>query len=166
MFKNKNVQIGIGVVLVIAVLVGGYFFIAGKSKPQETEEVMQEDVVQKLDAKEIGLTMEASPDNKRVRFVIEKLTGITSVEYEVTYEADSTAQEQSEGGEARVQRGITGEAELMSGESSYESEWLVLGSESASTIRYDKGVESVDLTLKIKKSDGKTYAVQDTLSLE
>ncbi len=165
MFKNKKVQIGIGVVLVIALLVGGYFFIAGKSKSKEqTEEVSQEDVVYKLSAKDIGLTIEASSDNKKIKFTVEKLAGIKSIEYEATYEADSTAEEQNEGGEARVQRGITGEAELESG-SSYESPWLDLGSCSRNVCRYDKGVESIDLTLKIKKNDGKTYAVQESLSL-
>lgn len=164
MFKNKNVQIGLGVVLVAAVLLGGYFFVAGKSKDVEQEEPgYQEAAVETISPESIGLTIEVSKDKKKVKFMIAKATGIKTIEYELTYEADSTAQEQSEGGEDRVQRGITGDAKVTTG-ASYESEWLDLGSCSKNVCRYDKGVEKIDLTLKLIKSDGKTY--QTTTSHE
>ncbi len=166
MFKNRTVQIVLGVVLLIAVLGGGYFFIAGKtkSKPQVAQDNTQ-DVVYKLSPEELGLSLTAKPDNKAVKFAIAKLDGITSVEYQLTYEANSTAQEQSEGGEPRVQRGITGEAKIQSGDSSYASPWLDLGSCSKNICRYDTGVKSVALTLKIVKHDGKTYEVTKKLDL-
>lgn len=163
MFKNKALVIALVVVL-IGVLAGGGYFLFGKSKApvEETEEA--QDVVLKLSPEDVGLSMTPSPDNKKVKFAIDKLSGISSVEYELTYEADSTAAEQSEGGEPRVQRGVTGESTIDSGKSKYESPWLDLGSCSKNVCRYDKGVDSLTLTLKVIK-DGKTYSVEKTLEL-
>lgn len=162
---NKQLQIGIGVVLVIALLVGGYFFIASRSAKQSEKVEVPKDTVQQLTPKEIGLTIEASANGKQIKFLLAKATGIVSVEYELTYEADSTIQEQADGAEPRVQRGVTGEEEL-SNDSSYESPWIDLGSCSSGVCKYDNGVESVDLTLKIVKEDGAIYAVQDSLTIE
>ena len=164
MLKKKNVQIIIGVVLLLILGLGGYYVVAGsKAKPIE-DQTVEENLVQTLSPKDIGLSLEASPDKKRVKFSIEKASDIKSVEYELTYEADSTKQEISDGGEPRVQRGITGEANV-GGKPSYASDFLVLGSESANTIRYDTGVKSVSITLKITKTDNKVYQVQDKIDL-
>lgn len=166
-FKQKGVQIGLGSLLIIALLLGGYFFIAGRSDTAEEEETnVSADVVQSLTAEELGLSIEAKPDNKAVKFKIEKAGDIKTIEYQLTYEADSTAQERAEGGEDRVQRGVTGEADVKSGATSYESEWLDLGSCSRNVCKYDAGVESVELTLKIVKKDGKTYESSDSLALQ
>lgn len=165
-FKQKSVQIGLGSLLVIALLLGGFFFISGRSDSSEEEETnVSADVVQSLTAEELGLSIEAKPDKKAVKFIIEKASDIKTIEYQLTYEADSTAQERAEGGEDRVQRGVTGEADVKSGASSYESEWLDLGSCSRNVCKYDAGVESVELTLKIVKKDGKTYESSDSLAL-
>lgn len=164
-FKNRTVLIILGIVVGLAMLAGGFLLIANRSNSQaEDDQFINEQVVEKMDPSKIGLTMEANSNKKAVKFKIEKADGIKSIEYEVTYEADSTAAEQSEGGEeARVERGITGEATIKGG-SSYTSEWLDLGSCSKNVCRYDTGVASVTLTLKIVKG-GKVYEVEQTLDL-
>lgn len=165
MFKNRSVQIIAGVVLLLVIAVGGYYLVAGsKSKPVE-DQTTDGTVVQSLSPAEIGLSLEASSDKKRVKFKIAKASDIKAIEYELTYEADSTKQEISDGGDARVQRGITGDASIDQGASTYESDFLVLGSESANTVRYDTGVKSVSITLKITKNGNKIYQVQDKLNL-
>src|SRR5882762_520687 len=101
MLKKKNVQVIIGVVLLLIIGLGGYYVVAGsKAKPIE-DQTVDENLVQTLSPKDIGLSLEASPDKKRVKFSIEKASDIKSVEYELTYEADSTKQEISDGGEPR-----------------------------------------------------------------
>ncbi len=165
MFKNRTVQISLGVVLVIIVLLGGYFYMNNKVKTgTEPSDAESQQVVEKLSPDAIGLTITANSSKKAVKFAIAKLSGIKSIEYQLTYEADSTAQEQSEGGEARVQRGITGESKITSNDT-YESPSLDLGSCSKNICRYDTGVKSVDLTLKVVKDDGKTYEVEKTFNL-
>lgn len=161
--KTRNGKIAAGIVAVL-VVVAGYLLFAQKSKVEE-EPVVQDQSVQSISAEDLGLTLTAKPDGKAVKFEITKLDGIKSLEYELVYEADSTAQEQSEGGEPRVQRGITGDADIPSGKSTYESEWLDLGSCSRNVCRYDSGVESVSLTLKLNKSDGKILQSEKTLEL-
>ncbi len=161
-FKTRNGMIALGAIALL-VLISGYLLFAGKPKAVK-EEVAQDQTVQTITAEELGLKLTAKPDGKAVKFEISKLSGIKTLEYELTYEADSTAQEQSEGGEPRVQRGITGEAEIGS-ESTFESEWLDLGSCSKNVCRYDSGVESVSLTLKIGKNDGKILQAEESLEL-
>ena len=166
MFKNRNTQIIIGVLVVLLLVGGGYYFFTAGSTPKAEETATEEEMtIEKIDAKELGLSMSVTPDKKKVRFAIEKAKGITSLEYQITYEADSTAAERSEGGESRVERGITGEVKIKSGDEKYESEWLDLGSCSRNVCKYDSGVESVKLTLKINKDDGKIYEAEQTLEL-
>lgn len=162
--KNKNLLIAVGVVLFVLIALGGFYVFANRSVEEPKEEA-SETLVKTIKPEEIGLTMEITPDKKKVLFKIAKAQGIESIEYELTYEADSTAQEQSEGGEPRVQRGITGEADIESGASSFESEELDLGSCSRNVCRYDTGVDSVDMTLKLTKDDGNIYNVEDSLEL-
>lgn len=165
LLKNKNVQIALGVVVGVVVLLVGLSLFVNRGSGVE-EEQASETLVQTISPEEIGLTMSITPDGKKVKFKIEKAEGIKGIEYEMTYEADSTAQEQSEGGEDRVQRGITGEAEIEKGESTFESEELDLGSCSKNVCRYDTGVEKVDMTLKITKDDNQVYNVEDSLEVK
>lgn len=167
LFKNKTVIIVLGVIVGLGILAGGYAIFASRanSQSQNDDQSMNEQVVQKIKPEEVGLTIEATPDKKKVKFAVAKANGIKSMEYQLTYEADSTAAEQSEGGDARVQRGITGQATIKDDESSYASDLLDLGSCSKNVCRYDTGVKSVTLTLKITKDDGKVYEVDKTLDL-
>jgi hypothetical protein len=163
MFKDRKVQIGAGIVAVL-LLVTGFLVFGNRSTPQEEPE-SQEQGVQSISPEELGLKLTARDDGKAVKFEVGKASDIKSLEYELVYEADSTQQEISEGGEPRVQRGITGESEIESGKNTYESEWLDLGSCSRNVCRYDTGVDSVTLTLKITKGEGKVYQSEDTLEL-
>ena len=83
----------------------------------------------------------------------------------MTYDADSTVQERQEGGEDQVERGITGEAKIDIEEDKYTSAWLDLGSCSANVCRYDTGVTSIKLTLKIVKTNKKIYHTEKTFKL-
>ena len=165
MFKNRNVQIAIGVVLLVVIGLGGFYAVAGQSKAKPEEKQSTEVVVQQVKPEEIGLTVEASPDKKKIRFAIAKAGGIKTIEYELIYEADLPPSEQLEGGEDRVTRQVAGEAKIPSGESSYESEWLDLGSCSRNVCKYDQGVEKVELLLKIVKDDNKVLQVEKSLEM-
>lgn len=164
MFKKRNTQILLGVIIIIIIGGGGYFLSASKNNQTEQQQTVVDNSVHTLSPSDIGLKLEASSDNHKVRFSIADASDIQSIEYELTYNANSTAQEQSEGAEAQVQRGITGTANIKSGSSSYQSSWLILGSQSANVVRYDTGVTGVGITLKITKTNGKIYQAQDKLS--
>jgi hypothetical protein len=164
LFKNKTLVIILVVVILVIIGGGAYFFIAGSSNSQSENLPVDNNVVQTLSPSSIGLKLEASADNKKVRFAISKASNISSIEYELIYTANSTAEEKSEGAQARVQRGITGQENINAGTSTYQSSWLILGSQSANIVRYDTGVNSVAITLKITETNNKVYQVQDSLN--
>lgn len=156
MLKDKRVLIGvIAVILIIAA--GSYFLIVARNtanQEAEEEETIEEDVAI-LSPEDVGLEMEAMKNNQQIVFRITKPDGITAVEYELTYVAED-----------EQQRGVIGTIEDLDTSSDViESKPLDLGSCSSGVCKYDKGVKSVDLLLKVTK-DGKDYQVQETLELE
>ncbi|HWY79484.1 MAG TPA: hypothetical protein VNW29_03940 [Candidatus Sulfotelmatobacter sp.] len=166
MFKKRKVQIALIVILLVIIGVGGYFMFAANSNNQQSQDqTVTANTVQTVSPSAIGLKLEDSSDKKKVRFFISNASDIKAIEYALTYDANSTARERSEGSDATVQRGITGQANISSGSSNYQSSWLILGSQSANIVRYDTGVTSVSITLKITKTNNKVYQVQDKLSL-
>jgi len=165
LFKNKTIVIIIVVVVLVILGGGGYLVFSNKSTPTTQDETVNDNSVQVISPSSIGLKLEASSDNHKVRFTIANASDIKSIEYELTYNANSTAEEKSEGADAQVQRGITGTENISSGSSSYQSTWLILGSQSSNIVRYDTGVKAVAITLKITKTNGKVYQVQDNINL-
>jgi len=165
LLKKKKVIIVSAIVLLLILGIGGLFLFSNSSNTKTTDNLpVDNNVVQTLSPSSIGLKLQASPDNHKVRFIISNASNISQIEYELLYTANSTAEELSEGAQARVQRGITGQENVTPGTSTYQSSWLVLGSQSANIVRYDTGVKSVSITLKITETNNKVYQVQDSLN--
>jgi hypothetical protein len=165
MLQNKTTLITVSIIVILVLIGGGVLLYKNKTSTTKPEPTQQSSVVEKLSASQIGLKIEASSDNKKIKFAIDKLTGIKAVSYELTYEADPSAQEQADGADQRVQRGVVGDAKFNSGDSSYQSPWLDLGSCSSGTCKYDVGVTSVKIVLKITKDNGKVYQAEKSLEL-
>src|SRR5947207_1149656 len=103
MFKKHSTKIILGVVIVIILAGGGYFLSSNKNNQTAQQQTVVDNSVHTLSPDQIGLKLETSSDNHKVRFTIANASDIQSIEYELTYNANSTAQEQSEGAEAQVQ---------------------------------------------------------------
>lgn len=162
--KDKRFLIVGVVILILVMLGGGYFFLNSRGADSDAEEVSEfEEDYPELSPEEIGLEIEANSNGKQVRFTIGEAGDIESIEYDLSYEADLSGAEAAEGGEGRIQRGVTGE-DRVDGET-YTSEWLDLGSCSSGTCRYDTGIEEVTLVIKLTKKDGSIYQVEDSLTL-
>lgn len=157
--NNKNLIIVLAVVLV-ALLGGGYYFLFANKTTAPTAPTTQEIQVLSLKPEEIGLTMTARDDKRAVKFTISKPDGITALDYELDYNA-----------QGNIPRGVIGSIPITAGMSKIESNnpdtngYLVLGSSSSGHYKYDTGVTSVNLVLRVTKSDGKTYEVKDSLDL-
>ena len=157
MMQDKRILAVVGVI-VLLLIAGASFMLLGRNASEEAsdeEESSVNDNVASLSPEEVGLEMEALSNNQQIVFRLTKPEGITAVEYELTYVAED-----------EQPRGVIGMIEDLdtSGEV-IESKPLDLGSCSSGVCKYDRGVESVDLLLKVTK-DGKDYVVTDSLTLE
>lgn len=155
----KNPKI-IGVVAILIIILGGAgYFVYAKSKTQDkplaqnTVSNSEEPKVKKVKPEEIGLALVARADNKAVNMVIKNLSGISSIDYELNYNA-----------EGNIPRGVIGSVEVKSGDSVIRRE-LLLGTCSKNVCKYDAGVTEVDLVLKISYSNGEIGSVEQKLSL-
>ena len=168
MKNNKNLLIIIAVVVVLLLGVGGYLVFGRKAAaPATTQKQFTEDDAIKIKPSEIGLTMELSPDKRKVRFIAAKLDGAKSLERTFDSDADIPPDQRSEGdGNSKVSQAFGSlEPVDVSGKSSYTSEFRELGTCSSGHCRCDTGVEKVNLVLKMTKTDGKVYQVEDSISL-
>ncbi len=158
---NKKIIILILIAVAVVLLVAGFLYFNKSAVNVQTDQNQSMDTdIQELSPEDIGLELSASPDRNKVQFKISNLSDIIEVAYELNYEADSSEKDISEGAEARIQRGVTGEAKLNPGDSEYQSPWLDLGSCSKNVCRYDKGVNSVNIILKITKDNNKIYKTE------
>ena len=168
MKNNKNILIAAVAVVVLLLGVGGYLVFGHKTADTATTQSQfdSEDAI-KIPASDIGLTMELTPDHKKVRFNATKLNGVKSFEWTFNYDADIPADQRSEGdGSSKVSQAFGSlEPVNVSGKSSYQSEFRELGTCSSGRCRYDTGVEKVNLVLKMTKTDGKIYQVEESINL-
>jgi hypothetical protein len=162
---DKKILIIVAVV-VLLLIGGGEYLVMSKQGPTPTPAPGQGQVIGKLSPDEIGLKMVLSPDKKKLQIVVSKANDIKSLDYEVTYDADIPASEQveGEGGETRTTRGFSGDASL-NGDNKYESKFFDLGSCSRNVCKYDTGVTEISVLMKVTKSDGKIYQVEDKIKV-
>ncbi|CAN5160491.1 hypothetical protein BH09PAT1_BH09PAT1_3840 [soil metagenome] len=168
MKNNKNLIIAAVAVVVLLLGVGGYMLFGHKTAdPVATQSQFDSEDAIKIPASDIGLTMELSSDKKKVRFNATKLNGVKSLEWTFNYDADIPADQRSEGdGSNKVSQAFGSlEPVDVSGKGTYQSEFRELGTCSSGHCRYDTGVEKVNLVLKMTKTDGKVYQVEDSISL-
>ena len=146
----KKIIIGLLIVIVIS---GIAFAIRPKfsNKSQVADIIPTPTVILPTVSENIKVDLSANPGITAVTLEINGITpDIESIEYELTY--------LTEGG---LPRGVLGKI-VLSGESEVVRDDLVLGTCSSGKCVYDKGVTSIDLTLKFNTSTGasvfqKTY---------
>lgn len=157
--KNPYV-IAFGVILIILIPLGIFFVFNRNPKtapssvftPESGEEIQEK--ILSVTPEELGLVFEARRDKKAVKFSMGKIDDIASVEYEISYLA-----------EGDIPRGAIGQIEVKPEDSTIETSYIDLGTCSSGKCKYDEGVSSVKLILKITKTDGKIYQSEKELEL-
>lgn len=163
---NKKILTISGIVVLLLILVAGFYFLSTKSKTSTSTKESTETIVLNLSPEDIGLRLVTSSDKKKVKIVIDNVSNIKDFSYEITYDADIPASELAAGEEGgKVERGFSGEEIIKSGQTSYESKYLDLGSCSRNVCRYDTGVTEVKIMMKVVKKDEKIYKVEDSIKL-
>lgn len=164
--KDKRVLYGIVAAVVLLLVVGGVLFARSRSN-SATPSLYDDEFsqpIEKLKPEDIGLTLVLSPDKKKVKFMASKLSDVSKLSWEFSYDADvpTTGDFAGEEGQ-KITQAFEGETDVTG--SSYESEFRELGSCSSGRCRFDAGVEKVNILLKVTKKDGKVYQVEDSIDL-
>lgn len=151
--QNKQKRLIIGVVVLLAIGAGYYFFLTPKSQPVVKPPEIKDEVVPTIAPSDIGLTLIARDDKKAVKFAVAKASDIDSIDYEITYLAKGD-----------IPRGAIGTVKV-SGKGSVESNYIDLGTCSSGKCKYDEDIHNLKLLLKITKTDGKISSAQTSLDL-
>lgn len=151
--KNKNliVYLVFGTLIVIA---GVILFLVMNKKPAPAPDVQApvEDVVSVIKPEDIGLSLTASADNKKLLLVVANTKGITKLDYELSYIKKGD-----------IPIGVMGQQEIESGQVFRQE--IVLGT-CSDVCHYDEDVSDIKLILKVAKTDGTTSQVEESLNLE
>jgi hypothetical protein len=164
---DKKKIIKIGGVIVILLIVGGGIFVLSSKKPEISQQItVQDQTVQTLLPKDIGLKLTTINGNKKVKVIVEKVSDIKSLEYDIIYDADIPESELATGEQGgKVERGFNDQTIIKTSDTKYESKEYILGSCSKNVCRYDTGVTSVSILMKVTKRDGNVYQVKDAIKL-
>ena len=172
--KNSKVLGGVIVLLVVLILGGGlWYFIAAKSSSNQANQSQenslggQTQTIGTLSPSDIGLQLVLRSDNKAVKFIANKLGGVKSLEWNFTYQADIPLSDQNQynQGQKVTQEFGSDSPVILNGKTSYESQFRELGTCSSGVCRYDSGVTSVQLEMKVTKLDGSIYKVDDSINI-
>lgn len=160
-FKDRKT---LAIIAVFIILVGGgLYYIMGKSSKSATPTDNQEQQVKQIKASDIGLTLSPRADNKAITMTITKLDGISTIEYEVNYNALTNDPEA--GGEADVPRGVVASPiQVKSGDSSVTRE-ILLGTCSANVCKYDKVTSAITFVVKVTYKNGEIGSLTEKISL-
>lgn len=148
MKNNRNVFILIAF-LVLVLIAGGVYLLLNKNTAKQLPVTVQE-AIPALDPQEIGLTLEMGKDGQRVIMKIEKTEDLETVEYQLSYNS-----------EGDIPRGAIGQLIIKNPGQPLTQE-IVLGT-CSDVCHYDKDVSNIKLVVKVTKTDGKVYQVEETL---
>ena len=126
----------------------GGFVLSSKKTSNSTQQAWQEEQVLTLKPEDIGLELSLSDDSKKVTMEINKLDGITSLEYQLLYNSKDD-----------VPRGAIGTIDIKGDKIKKE---IVLGT-CSDVCHYDEAVSDIKIIVKVVKTDGKTYQVEKSL---
>ena len=163
-FLRRN-KFLIGAIAIILVISSIYFLSPSKppnsSQPPVVNPSPTTQVINAKNPEDIGLTLSTRSDKKAIVMVISKLSSISSLEYEVTYDADVV----DEGQTLRVGRGIgPSTIEIKSTDREIKRE-IELGTCSKNVCKHDKGIKEANFVLKINYANGEVGSIQQKITL-
>lgn len=139
-------------VTVLILLVGGYLLLfAGKSSNQATTTPIVEQTIPTISADSIGLTLKPGSDSHRVIMTVAKTSDITSLDYELSYNA-----------KGNIPRGVLGHVDVKSDQPATAEIYLGTCSD---VCHPDSDITDIKIVVKVTKSDGKVYQAIATTSL-
>jgi hypothetical protein len=154
--KDKRILVIIGVAaLALALIIGGVFLMMRNSNSSQNagqEAAPTEIPVLSLQPTDIGLTLVVAANMQKATMKIAKTSDITSVDYQLSYNAEVSGQS--------IPRGTIGHVDVKN-PGQVISQDMTFGT-CSDVCHYDKGITSVQLIVKVTKTDGKVYQVELT----
>lgn len=154
--KDKRILIIIAVaVLALVLIVAGVFMMMrGSSSSQNVNQAAgpTEVPVLALQPSDIGLTLVEAANMQTATMTITKTKDITSVDYQLSYNAEVAGQS--------IPRGTIGHADVKTPGQPITQK-MVFGT-CSDVCHYDTGIAQVQLIVKVTKTDGKVYQVELT----
>lgn len=145
--NNKNAFIAL-LVVVALLLAGGVYLVTKKSATKPVTQ-NQEETIAMLKPEDIGLTLVMSADGKKVILGITKTDDISSIDYELSYTSTGD-----------IPRGAIGHVDVVAGQKITKE--ITLGT-CSDVCHYDQGVRDVKIVVKVTKTDGNVFQVEETL---
>lgn len=162
--KTRKTAI-IALALVVLVLVGAGVYILSTRKNTDLPIGQAIEVIPSIQPEEIGLELAIKSDKKYVKFTINKPDGIEKVDYEIVY--DAVAPDDGEGGGGKITQSLTGSlAKKDTKNGKLGIEYRELGTcSTGGKCRFDQGVESVKVILKVTKEGNKVFQTEKSIDL-
>lgn len=162
--KNKVLVIVVSLLLLAGAVT--VFLLGNGTSSTSTDDSgsILEKPVKVISADEIGLSLSFRADKKAINMNITKLDGVESVEYEVTYDANVTADSSGDSASGITQRGVVGSPIPVNGASSIKRT-IELGTCSKNVCKYDDVVSDVKFVIKVTYSNGEIGSVEESISL-
>lgn len=156
--KNRNLSIAAAIVIVVVVLVGVFFIIRSLNNSNQQTNLVptaSDQPIVKIAPADLGITLTAGPGNKTAILGVADTKDIVSIDYELSYMATVNG--------AQVARGAIGHIDIKNKGVPVKQD-ITLGT-CSDVCHYDVGVTDIKVTLKINKTDGKTYQADLALSI-
>ena len=151
--NNKKLMtiLAIGLVVVVG---GGFLFLSSskKASPVQVDQMPLEEKIMIIKPEEIGLSLTASNDNRKIILEVANTEGITGLDYELSYTSKGD-----------IPRGIIGHIDVKAAGKPVTQE-IVLGT-CSDVCHYDEDVSDIKLILKVAKTDGSVSQVSKSLEL-
>lgn len=151
--KNKNLITFIIIGLAVLIGAGALFLSSGKkTAPVPVEQAPAEEKVTIIRPEDIGLSLTASFDKKKIILEVANTEDISGLDYELSYTSKGD-----------ISRGIIGHIDVKVAGKSVKHE-ITLGT-CSDVCHYDQDVSNIKLILKVAKTDGSTSQVEKSLEL-
>lgn len=152
--NNQKLLILGGIISLLIIVLAGYFLFVKKppSQPAVVQQQPSEETVNTISPKDIGLTLTAGVDGKRVEMDVVNTQDLASVDYELSYTSKGD-----------IPRGALGHVDVkVKGKPIHQE--IVLGT-CSDVCHYDQEVSNIKLIVKVTKDNDKVYQTEESLSL-
>lgn len=163
-FRKNKFLLPAVIVVIIIVATGGAFFLVKSQKTTKTSPSSTQNSIQikTLKADDIGLTLAPEPDHQTIKMTISKLDGISTIEYDVSYDARVT--DSGEGNGGIISGGVTNSPIQVKSSDSTITREVYMGTCSRNVCKPDKVVGDVTFDIKVTYKDGTVGSVEQKVT--